>query len=66
MRPGVARIISAPAGGADACLAREMDNTKSTRKTMGVVCAADRSNIFKLVVGMFNAAPGASYLAEFS
>ncbi len=33
---------------------------------MGVVCAADRSNIFKLVVGMFNAAPGASYLAEFS
>ena len=33
---------------------------------MAAVSNADRSNIFKLVVGMFNAAPGASYLAEFS
>ncbi len=33
---------------------------------MARVTAQERSNIFKLVVGMFNAAPGAGYLQEFS
>ena len=33
---------------------------------MGVVSKAERVNIFKLVAGMFNAAPGAGYLQEFS
>ena len=33
---------------------------------MPVISTADRSNIFKLVAGMFNAAPGAIHLKEFS
>ena len=33
---------------------------------MATVSAADQDNILKLVAGMFNAAPGAGYLKEFS
>ena len=33
---------------------------------MATVSTAERGNILKLVAGMFNAAPGAAYLQEFS